>query len=209
MICVPCTLLTWVLLNRGLTMDRLSRLTEHLLLQRRWVNPPISRTFSWKCLGTLWRYLCYSFYPLYPPTKDVNMQCDMLVEHTRIPVTPHILITPSDLRAFAKVQHYTSNSYQCGGSINRKSCLVFRTFADVVVWIRVVWWKERRVDLTQESSFVFRTWATPTRHLCSTPPHKSFEYKHLRTSPSNINISAQVLRIWTIHCVNPNTTAKY
>ena len=32
---------------------------------------------------------------------------------------------------------------------------------------------------------------------------------HLRTSPSNINTSAQVLRIWTIHCVNPNTRAKY
>jgi len=44
-----------------------------------------------------------SFYPLYPPAEDVNVDYECFEVHGRMPVTPHILIVPSDLKQFVKV----------------------------------------------------------------------------------------------------------
>lgn len=57
--------------------DRLGRLASHLLNQR-------------------------SMYPLYPPPEDLNVDLEMWDDHTHLPVTPHILILPSDFRYFLK-----------------------------------------------------------------------------------------------------------
>ncbi|ESP02897.1 hypothetical protein LOTGIDRAFT_110777 [Lottia gigantea] len=57
--------------------DRLGRLAQHLLLQQ-------------------------SYYPLYPPNEDINIDYDHYEDYGRMPVTPHILLLPSDLRYFIK-----------------------------------------------------------------------------------------------------------
>ena len=46
---------------------------------------------------------CFSYYPLYPPCEEVNVDYDRWEECARLPVTPHILLLPSDLRYFIKV----------------------------------------------------------------------------------------------------------
>ncbi|KAK3749504.1 hypothetical protein QZH41_013471 [Actinostola sp. cb2023] len=91
----PCTLLinnvaigltsTDVLLNLGSeetasppgTSDRLGRLVKHVLYQ-------------------------HSYYPLHPPSEEVNMDYEQYAEHSFFPCTPDILILPSDLRYFTK-----------------------------------------------------------------------------------------------------------
>ncbi|KAK3913841.1 DNA polymerase alpha subunit B [Frankliniella fusca] len=57
--------------------DRLGRLASHLLNQR-------------------------SMYPLYPPPEDLNVDLEMWDDHTHLPVTPHVMILPSDFRYFLK-----------------------------------------------------------------------------------------------------------
>ncbi|XP_041352410.1 DNA polymerase alpha subunit B-like [Gigantopelta aegis] len=57
--------------------DRLGRLTNHLLMQ-------------------------HSYYPLYPPSEEVCVDFDHFEQAGRIPVKPHVLIVPSDLRYFIK-----------------------------------------------------------------------------------------------------------
>ena len=57
--------------------DRLRRLAGHLLQQR-------------------------SFYPLFPPQEDMNIDFEMLEKHARIESQPHVLILPSDLLHFYK-----------------------------------------------------------------------------------------------------------
>ncbi|XP_033734841.1 DNA polymerase alpha subunit B-like [Pecten maximus] len=57
--------------------DRLGRLTQHLLTQR-------------------------NYYPLCPPADEVNIDYKYFEDKGRIPVTPHILIVPSDLKQFVK-----------------------------------------------------------------------------------------------------------
>ncbi|PVD26082.1 hypothetical protein C0Q70_13750 [Pomacea canaliculata] len=59
--------------------DRLERLVRHMLQQ-------------------------HSYYPLYPPAEDVNADYEHF-ESVTMPVTPHVLITPSDLRYFIKESH--------------------------------------------------------------------------------------------------------
>nr|KAG5711923.1 hypothetical protein BaRGS_026364 [Batillaria attramentaria] len=59
------------------TTDRLGRLVQHLLEQ-------------------------HSYYPLYPPAEDVNADLEHFEDGVHMPVTPHVLITPSDLRYFIK-----------------------------------------------------------------------------------------------------------
>ncbi|RUS86560.1 hypothetical protein EGW08_005699 [Elysia chlorotica] len=58
-------------------LDRMGRLAQHILHQ-------------------------HSYYPLYPAPDDVNIDYDMWETAARLPVTPHILLLPSDLKAFAK-----------------------------------------------------------------------------------------------------------
>jgi len=44
-----------------------------------------------------------SYYPLYPSHPDVPVDVEHFDVHCRLPVTPHLLILPSDLRCFIKV----------------------------------------------------------------------------------------------------------
>ncbi|KAL5007932.1 hypothetical protein ScPMuIL_013513 [Solemya velum] len=57
--------------------DRLGRLTQHLLTQ-------------------------HSYYPLYPQTEDMNVDHTLQELYGHMPVTPHVLVVPSDLRYFIK-----------------------------------------------------------------------------------------------------------
>lgn len=57
--------------------DRLGRLANHLLMQQ-----------------------CY--YPLHPTSEDVNLDYERFESHCFMPVTPDVLIVPSDLRYFMK-----------------------------------------------------------------------------------------------------------
>ncbi|MBN3314012.1 DPOA2 polymerase, partial [Atractosteus spatula] len=57
--------------------DRLIRILRHILTQR-------------------------SYYPLYPPAVDVNLDYEHFQCHGQMPVTPDVLIVPSDLRYFVK-----------------------------------------------------------------------------------------------------------
>lgn len=50
--------------------------------------------------------LISSYYPLYPPADDVNVDYELWEVHARLPVTPHVLILPSDLKAFVKVIYF-------------------------------------------------------------------------------------------------------
>ncbi|KAL0973853.1 hypothetical protein UPYG_G00212070 [Umbra pygmaea] len=57
--------------------DRFSRILKHMLTQR-------------------------SFYPLYPPVEEVNMDYEKFQSYGQMPVCPDILIVPSELRYFIK-----------------------------------------------------------------------------------------------------------
>ncbi|VEN59333.1 unnamed protein product [Callosobruchus maculatus] len=59
------------------TPDRLGRLASHLLNQ-------------------------HSFYPLYPPVKDLGIDHELFEQYGMIDTKPHMLITPSNLRHFIK-----------------------------------------------------------------------------------------------------------
>lgn len=60
--------------------DRLARLTSHLLLQR-------------------------SFYPIYPPFEEMNVDYQKFESIGHLSITPHVLILPSDLKSFVKDVH--------------------------------------------------------------------------------------------------------
>uniref|UniRef100_W5KVW6 DNA polymerase alpha subunit B n=1 Tax=Astyanax mexicanus TaxID=7994 RepID=W5KVW6_ASTMX len=57
--------------------DRFSRIMKHMLTQR-------------------------SFYPLYPPAEEVNMDYERFQQYGLLPLTPDVLIAPSELRYFIK-----------------------------------------------------------------------------------------------------------
>ncbi|CAL8357140.1 unnamed protein product [Merluccius merluccius] len=57
--------------------DRFSRILKHLLTQR-------------------------SYYPLYPPVEDVNMDYEKFQSYGQMPLSPDVLIVPSELRYFIK-----------------------------------------------------------------------------------------------------------
>lgn len=46
----------------------------------------------------------FSFYPLYPPVEDVNMDYEKFQSFGQMPLTPDVLILPSELRYFVKVK---------------------------------------------------------------------------------------------------------
>ncbi|XP_077185336.1 DNA polymerase alpha subunit B [Paroedura picta] len=58
-------------------LDRFSRILKHVLTQR-------------------------SYYPLYPPAEEINIDYENFYHYAQLPVTPDVLITPSDLRYFIK-----------------------------------------------------------------------------------------------------------
>uniref|UniRef100_A0A3B4UUU7 DNA polymerase alpha subunit B n=1 Tax=Seriola dumerili TaxID=41447 RepID=A0A3B4UUU7_SERDU len=61
----------------GTGSDRFSRILKHMLTQR-------------------------SYYPLYPPVEDVNMDYEKFQSFGQMPLTPDVLIIPSELRYFVK-----------------------------------------------------------------------------------------------------------
>ncbi|CAG0886814.1 unnamed protein product, partial [Darwinula stevensoni] len=61
----------------GMSSDRLSRLARHLLLQQ-------------------------NFYPLFPPSEEVNLELDQLRMYGGLHVRPHLLVLPSQLKGFIK-----------------------------------------------------------------------------------------------------------
>ena len=44
-----------------------------------------------------------SYYPLYPPAEEMNVDYESFSTFASLPVTPHVLVTPSELRYFVKV----------------------------------------------------------------------------------------------------------
>ncbi|XP_045886052.1 DNA polymerase alpha subunit B [Micropterus dolomieu] len=61
----------------GIGSDRFSRILKHMLTQR-------------------------SYYPLYPPVEEVNMDYEKFQIFGQMPITPDVLIIPSELRYFVK-----------------------------------------------------------------------------------------------------------
>lgn len=61
----------------GTGSDRFSRILKHMLTQR-------------------------SYYPLYPPVEEVNMDYEKFQNYGQMPLTPDVLIVPSELRYFIK-----------------------------------------------------------------------------------------------------------
>ncbi|CAN9515042.1 unnamed protein product [Ophioblennius macclurei] len=61
----------------GTGSDRFSRILKHMLTQR-------------------------SYYPLYPPVEEVNMDYEKFQSYGQMPLTPDLLIVPSELRYFVK-----------------------------------------------------------------------------------------------------------
>ncbi|XP_078516554.1 DNA polymerase alpha subunit B [Lissotriton helveticus] len=57
--------------------DRFSRILKHVLTQR-------------------------SYYPLYPPSEEINIDYDSFYNHAQMHVTPDVFIVPSELRYFIK-----------------------------------------------------------------------------------------------------------
>ncbi|XP_066574868.1 DNA polymerase alpha subunit B [Amia ocellicauda] len=57
--------------------DRFTRILKHILTQR-------------------------SYYPLYPPAEEVNVDYERFLWHAQLPCTPDVLIVPSELRYFIK-----------------------------------------------------------------------------------------------------------
>ncbi|KAM9849629.1 DNA polymerase alpha subunit B [Aulostomus maculatus] len=64
-------------ISYGTGSDRFSRILKHMLTQR-------------------------SFYPLYPPVEDVNMDYEKFQSFGQMFITPDVLIVPSELRYFVK-----------------------------------------------------------------------------------------------------------
>ncbi|XP_034250345.1 DNA polymerase alpha subunit B isoform X2 [Thrips palmi] len=64
------------------------------------VNPPQAPDRLGRCVSHLINQR--SMYPLYPPPEDFNVDMEMWDDHTHLPVTPHVLVLPSDLRYFLK-----------------------------------------------------------------------------------------------------------
>lgn len=44
-----------------------------------------------------------TFYPLYPPDAEMNIDHDLLERFGQLNIVPHILILPSNLKYFIKV----------------------------------------------------------------------------------------------------------
>ncbi|CAJ1058492.1 DNA polymerase alpha subunit B [Xyrichtys novacula] len=64
-------------ISSGTGSDRFSRILKHILTQR-------------------------SYYPLYPPAEEVNMDYEKFQSFGQMPLTPDVLIIPSELRYFVK-----------------------------------------------------------------------------------------------------------
>lgn len=55
----------------------------------------------------------FSYYPLYPPAEEVNMDYEKFQQFSQMNLTPDILVVPSELRYFIKVHqsHFRIKCY--------------------------------------------------------------------------------------------------
>lgn len=60
----------------------------------------------------LFSVLTQSYYPLYPPVEEVNMDYEKFQSFGQMPLTPDVLIIPSELRYFVKVHTPRYKSFQ-------------------------------------------------------------------------------------------------
>uniref|UniRef100_A0A672L7N3 DNA polymerase alpha subunit B n=1 Tax=Sinocyclocheilus grahami TaxID=75366 RepID=A0A672L7N3_SINGR len=74
-------------ISSGTGTERFTRIMKHMLTQR-------------------------SYYPLYPPAEEVNMDYDKFQQFSQMNLTPDILIVPSELRYFIKVNHSHFQTYK-------------------------------------------------------------------------------------------------
>lgn len=91
----------------GTSSDRFSRILNHMLTQRRYMSSKSSFLFfllsRWEALMSV---SSWSYYPLYPPAEEVNMDYEKFQIHGQMLVTPDILVVPSELRYFVKVETF-------------------------------------------------------------------------------------------------------
>lgn len=73
-------LLLLVFLRDAQTKDRILRLSEHLLSQR-------------------------SYFPVYPPNSDFNLDLELNEEHSMMNSSPHLMILSSNFNQFVKVSY--------------------------------------------------------------------------------------------------------
>ncbi|CAG5990406.1 unnamed protein product [Menidia menidia] len=83
----------------GTGSDRFSRILKHMLIQRSRTVRSVLREYRFNDSRVL---LTHSYYPLYPPAEEVNMDYEKFQSFAQMPLTPDVLITPSELRYFVK-----------------------------------------------------------------------------------------------------------
>lgn len=64
-------------------------------------------------ISTMYVGSCCSYYPLNPPSEEVNIDYDKYELYARLPVNPHVLLVPSDLRYFIKVNTLEHSVSSC------------------------------------------------------------------------------------------------
>lgn len=63
-------------------------------------------------------FLFNSFYPLYPPVEEVNTDYEKFQSFAQMPLTPDVLIIPSELRYFVKVHTESKANSNCYNSLS-------------------------------------------------------------------------------------------
>ncbi|CAH0551256.1 unnamed protein product [Brassicogethes aeneus] len=94
----PCMVNINGLIIGGTTPDILFDISNSELYQDKTLSTPVDR------LARLASHLLnqQSFYPLYPPNSEMNVDHELLEQHGIFECIPHILILPSTLRHFIK-----------------------------------------------------------------------------------------------------------
>ncbi|CAJ0966934.1 unnamed protein product [Ranitomeya imitator] len=95
--------------------DRFSRILKHILTQRRNLHlisnqsatmQLAKRILSGCSVDRRLPYYCqclfFSFYPLYPPHEEINIDYEAHYNYGIMPITPDVFIVPSELRFFIK-----------------------------------------------------------------------------------------------------------
>ena len=88
----------------------MARLIQHLVDQRRCGGSPRLRLASDSVTRGGWGVV-HSYYPMSPPTLQMNLSYPH-IDHIAMPVTPDVLLLPSDLKTFIKVRSDPSQGRQ-------------------------------------------------------------------------------------------------
>lgn len=97
--------------------DRIGRLASHILKQQRWFHLALSRCTTGDRSCAVVKFWCsarssYSYYPLYPPAPGVPLDLSLAKEALEIPSAPDVLLLPSDLAPFVKVNNKFAAQYR-------------------------------------------------------------------------------------------------